>query len=128
LRATELRVLAADLEYALESMGPNADVFVAGEIQAVIDRLVELASLGRRSRSRLLAMDMDASPPGTPARMKSEAKRRPKRKPSAWNQFVKAEMPKVLKKHPRFTPQRAMTEVSKRWRSSPKNPNRRRKR
>lgn len=49
-----------------------------------------------------------------------------KRKPSAWNQFVASEMPKVLKAHPRFTPQRAMKEVSARWRRSPKNPNRRR--
>ena len=50
-----------------------------------------------------------------------------KRKASAWNSFVAVEMPKVLKAHPRFTPQRAMKEVSKRWRSSPKNPNRRRR-
>jgi len=34
----------------------------------------------------------------------------------------------VMRKHPRFTPQRAMKEVSRRWKSSPKNPNRRRKR
>jgi len=51
-----------------------------------------------------------------------------KRKKSAWNVFVAAEMPKVLKKHPRFTPQRAMKEVSRRWRNSPKNPNRRKRR
>jgi len=50
-----------------------------------------------------------------------------KRSKSAWNLFVAAEMPKVLKKHPRFTPQRAMKEVSRRWRSSPKNPNRRKR-
>lgn len=50
-----------------------------------------------------------------------------KRKKSAWNDFVAVEMPKVLKKHPRFTPQRAMKEVSRRWRSSPKNPNRRKR-
>lgn len=51
-----------------------------------------------------------------------------KRKKSAWNLFVADEMPKVLKKHPRFTPQRAMKEVSRRWRSSTKNPNRRKRR
>ena len=50
------------------------------------------------------------------------------RKASAWNVFVRNEMPKVLKKHPRFTPQRAMKEVSRRWKSSPKNPNRRKRR
>lgn len=65
------------------------------------------------------------SPGGRVSRTKTAKK---PRKPSAWNQFVSAEMPKVLKKHPRFTPQRAMKEVSKRWRSSPKNPNRRRRR
>jgi len=54
--------------------------------------------------------------------------RRKKRKASAWNVFVKTEMPRVMRKHPRFTPQRAMKEVSRRWKSSPKNPNRRRKR
>ena len=54
--------------------------------------------------------------------------RRKKRKASAWNTFVKTEMPRVMRKHPRFTPQRAMKEVSRRWKSSPKNPNRRRKR
>lgn len=65
----------------------------------------------------------------TPGRRVSSTKTAKKpRKTSAWNNFVSAEMPKVLKKHPRFTPQRAMKEVSKRWRSSPKNPNRRRKR
>lgn len=65
--------------------------------------------------------------PRTQTRAASRSSRKP-RKASAWNQFVASEMPKVLKKHPRFTPQRAMKEVSKRWRSSPKNPNRRRKR
>lgn len=68
--------------------------------------------------------------PGSAATSRRKTQKpRKKRKASAWNSFVKAEMPKVLKAHPRFTPQRAMKEVSKRWRSSPKNPNRgRRKR
>ena len=81
---------------------------------------------------------MDSNKPGKPIRgpgpppvtkYQAMERKRKKRKASAWNTFVKTEMPKVLKAHPRFTPQRAMKEVSKRWRSSPKNPNRgRRKR
>lgn len=55
-------------------------------------------------------------------------RRRKTRKESAWNVFVRTEMPRVMRKHPRFTPQRAMKEVSRRWKTSPKNPNRRRKR
>lgn len=61
-------------------------------------------------------------------RGRSTRRRAGKRKASPWNDFVAAEMPKVLKKHPRFTPQRAMKEVSRRWKTSPKNPNRRKKR
>jgi hypothetical protein len=51
-----------------------------------------------------------------------------KRSASPWNVFVAEQMPKVLKKHPRFTPQRAMKEVSRMWKTSTKNPNRRKRR
>lgn len=76
--------------------------------------------------------ELDALPNAinSPRRRKAAAtkQRKNKRKKSAWNDFVAVEMPKVLKKHPRFTPQRAMKEVSRRWRNSPKNPNRRKRR
>lgn len=76
--------------------------------------------------------DMQLRASAAPLRLAVAPKRRSrsggKRKPSAWNAFVSSEMPKVLKKHPRFTPQRAMKEVARRWRTSPKNPHRRKKR
>jgi len=51
---------------------------------------------------------------------------KPKRKTrkTAYQKFVKTEMPKHKRKHPRSTPQAHMKRIAKDWKKSPKNPNR----
>ena len=71
---------------------------------------------------------LGASSSSDASRPTRKATRSKKRSASPWNKFVADEMPKVLKKHPRFTPQRAMKEVSRMWKTSTKNPNRRKRR
>ena len=110
---------------ALEALD-EGDFLMGGG--AFLDKAFENIEAAQMAAFQLGRSERNAgnrSPGGRVSRTKTAKK---PRKPSAWNQFVSAEMPKVLKKHPRFTPQRAMKEVSKRWRSSPKNPNRRRRR
>jgi len=71
---------------------------------------------------------LGASSSGAASRPTRKATGSKKRSASPWNKFVADEMPRVLKKHPRFTPQRAMKEVSRMWKTSTKNPNRRKRR
>ena len=52
---------------------------------------------------------------------------RRKRRNSAWNKFVKSEMPKMRRKFPRSKPQQLMKKVARKWRTSTKNPNRKRR-
>ena len=99
------------------SRGDYDDLFFGmQDVLEYVDEVIDAYGLNRPRRK--------ASPP----RSTMAARPGKKRKKSAWNVFVAQEMPKVLKKHPRFTPQRAMKEVSRRWRNSPKNPNRRKRR
>ena len=55
-------------------------------------------------------------------------KRVAKRKISAWEKYLKIEMPKLRKKFPRTSPQELMKKAGRSWKSSTKNPNRRKKR
>ncbi len=111
-----LKILALELD----------DLFPDEEVAAFAMGLSQDATMLRQTMRVGLGMRGSSA---TSRRKTQTPRSRKKRKASAWNTFVKTEMPKVLKAHPRFTPQRAMKEVSKRWRSSPKNPNRgRRKR
>lgn len=99
------------------SRGDYDDLFFGlQDVIEYVDEVIDAYGLNRPRRK-----------PSPPMRS-STPKKAKKRKKSPWNLFVAAEMPKVLKKHPRFTPQRAMKEVSRRWRNSPKNPNRRKRR
>lgn len=50
-----------------------------------------------------------------------------KRRKSAWNKFVKSEMPKMRRKYPRSKPQQLLKKVARKWRTSTKNPNRKRR-
>lgn len=51
-----------------------------------------------------------------------------KRKLNGWTRFVRQEMPKMRKKYPRSKPPQLMKKVAAKWRKSPKNPNRKRRR
>ena len=55
-------------------------------------------------------------------------KKKVKRKVTAWGRFLKAEMPKMRKKFPRSKPAQLMKKVARKWRTSTKNPNRKRRR
>lgn len=55
-------------------------------------------------------------------------KKKVKRKVNAWGRFLKAEMPKMRKKFPRSKPQQLMKKVARKWRTSTKNPNRKKRR
>ena len=57
-----------------------------------------------------------------------EIKKKAKRKATKWTRYVKAEMPKMRKKFPRSKPAQLMKKVARKWRTSTKNPNRKRKR
>lgn len=56
------------------------------------------------------------------------SKPKPKRKSTAWTRFVKAEMPKMRRKYPRSKPPQLMKKVAQKWKTSTKNPNRKRRR
>jgi len=51
-----------------------------------------------------------------------------KRKATKWTRYVKAEMPKMRKKFPRSKPAQLMKKVARKWKTSTKNPNRKRRR
>jgi len=91
--------------------------FSIDDLRDLLDGLMQIQIARPTPKNRL----RDSGSRGKASRGSSR-----KRKASPWNVFVKTEMPKVLKAHPRFTPQRAMKEVAARWRRSSKNPNRRR--
>jgi len=57
--------------------------------------------------------------------MAGPTKAKPKaRAPSAYNVFMKEELPKYKKAHPKATHREAFTGVAEQWATSPKNPNR----
>ena len=51
-----------------------------------------------------------------------------KRKATAWTRYLKSEMPKMRRKFPRSKPTQLIKKVARQWKTSPKNPNRKRRR
>lgn len=99
--------------------------FSIDDLRDLLEGLFEIQriqgkQMSARSSTRSIRMD---GPSSISNRDRAGSRFKKKRKASAWNKFVADEMPRVLKQHPRFTPQRAMKEVSARWARSSKNPN-----
>jgi len=53
----------------------------------------------------------------------SDRRSQPKRKMSAWSKYLKTELPKLKKKHPRMSHKAIMNKAAIAWDKSPKNPN-----
>jgi hypothetical protein len=54
-------------------------------------------------------------------------KKKAKKKLTAWHRYVKQEMPRMRKAFPRSRPAQLMKRIARKWKTSAKNPNRKRK-
>jgi len=107
------------------------DDIIDRELFFIVEQLDRIASVRERANPARMAMSKPSFEVTLPsrarggARMQTPSPSRPakKRKLSAWQQYLKTELPKLKKKHPRMSHASIMTKASIAWDKSNKNPN-----
>lgn len=107
----------------VNGMTVDGDI-VDEELFFIVDNLDRIAKIRSRANPARIAM-MGSSRSRGGARMETPSSPRAtkKRKLSAWQQYLKIELPKLKKKHPRMKHASIMTKASIAWDKSSKNPN-----